>query len=158
MKGTAQHPDDFANAFEAAFARFQVVVEEAYLSRVEWPDRIVAAIGAVIEFAATDPPAANLLINEALAHSDDGFGRYTRVISYIVGLLAPGRNESPHGAQLPQILERSLAGGVAALVGQRVDTGRAGELPALVPEAIQFVLTPYLGARKARRIATSYIN
>jgi hypothetical protein len=33
MKDTTLHPDDFAKAFEAAFARFQVVVEEAYVSQ-----------------------------------------------------------------------------------------------------------------------------
>jgi hypothetical protein len=45
-----------------------------------------------------------------------------------------------------------MAGGVAMLVAQRLDRGAASELPALAPEAIQFVLTPYLGAAEARRV------
>jgi hypothetical protein len=44
------------------------------------------------------------------------------------------------------------------LVAQRVDLGRAAELPTLAPEAIQFVLTPYLGAAEARRVGDEYIE
>jgi hypothetical protein len=145
--------DDFSRAFEAAFARLQVVVEEAYVSRVAWPAQMVAAIRAGFEFAAADPEAANLLTNTALAHGSDGIARYHRLIDYAAGLLAPGRNESPEGTLLPEILERAVASGIATLVAQRVDQGRAGELPALVPDAVQFALTPYLGFEEARRIA-----
>jgi len=145
--------DDFPRAFEAAFARLQVVVEEAYVSRAAWPAQVAAAIRAGFEFAAADPVAANLLTNEALARGRDGIARYHRLIEYAAGLLAPGRNESPEGALLPEILEYAIASGIATLVAQRVDQGRAGELPALIPDTVQFALTPYLGSGAARQIA-----
>jgi hypothetical protein len=53
------------------------------------------------------------------------------------------------------VTEPALAGGLVALVAGRVATGRAAELPGLAPEAIQFVLTPYLGTAEATRVATS---
>jgi hypothetical protein len=145
--------DDFPRAFEAAFARLQVVVEEAYLSRAEWPDQIAAAIRAGFEFAATDSIAADLLTNQALAHGRDGIARYQRLIGFAAGLLAPGRQLSDDGELLPRVIEQSLAGGIVMLVAQRVDQGLAAELPALAPDAIQFALTPYLGTGRARRIA-----
>lgn len=145
--------DDFPRAFEATFARLQVVVEEAYVSRVAWPAQVAAAIRAGFEFAANDPTAAGLLTNEALAHGRDGIARYNRLIDYAAGLLAPGRDESPEGALLPEILEYAVASGIATLVAQRVDQGRASELPELVPDAVQFALTPYLGSEAARQIA-----
>jgi hypothetical protein len=145
--------DDFSRAFEAAFARLQVVVEEAYVSRVAWPAQVAAAIRAGFEFAAADPGAAGLLTNEALAHGRDGIARYNRLIDYAAGLLAPGRDESPEGPLLPEILEYAVASGIATLVAQRVDQGRASELSALVPDAVQFALTPYLGSEAARQIA-----
>lgn len=145
--------DDFSRAFEAAFARLQVVVEEAYVSRAAWPDQVAAAIRAGFEFAASDPEAANLLTNQALAHGRDGIARYHRLIDYSASLLAPGRDLSPEGALLPEILETAVASGIATLVAQRVDQGRAGELPALVPDAVQFALTPYLGSEGARQFA-----
>jgi hypothetical protein len=143
----------FSRAFEAAFARLQVVVEEAYVSRGPWPDQVAAAIRAAFEFAATDPAVADLLTNEALARGPDGFIRYQRVIDFAARLLAPGRELSPNGSLLPGTLERSLAGGITLLVAQRVDRGRAHELPDLVSDAIQFALTPYLGPVEARSIA-----
>jgi hypothetical protein len=145
--------DDFSRSFEAAFARLQVVVEEAYVSRVAWPEQVAAAIRAGFEFAAADPEAANLLTNRALAHGRDGIARYHRLIDYSAGLLVPGRELSPEGALLPEILETAVASGIATLVAQRVDQGRASELPTLVPDAVQFALTPYLGSEGARQLA-----
>lgn len=145
--------DDFPRAFEAAFARLQVVVEEAYVSQVEWPDQVAAAIRAAFEFAATDPGAADLLTNRALANGSDGIARYQRLLGYGAGLLLPGRKHSPDGALLPGIIEQSVAGGLIMLVAQRVDRGCAGELPELAPDAIQFALTPYLGVERARLVA-----
>jgi hypothetical protein len=145
--------DEFARAFEAAFARLQVVVEEAYVSQEAWADQVAAAIRAAFEFAASDPAVADLLTNEALARGRDGFMRYQRVIDFAARLLAPGRELVPDGARPPVTLEHSLAGGITLLVAQRVDQGRADELPELVPDAIQFALTPYLGAAEARAVA-----
>ena len=145
--------DDFPRAFEAAFARLQVVVEEAYVSRPEWPDQVAAAIRAAFEFAASDPRAADLLTNRALAHGSDGVARYQRLLGYGVGLLLPGRKHSPDAELLPGIIEQSVAGGIIMLVAQRVDRGRAAELPGLIPDAVQFALTPYLGIERARQVA-----
>jgi hypothetical protein len=143
----------FSRAFEAAFARLQVVVEEAYVSQVAWPDQVAAAIRAAFDFAATDPGVTDLLTNEALARGSDGLVRYQRLVDFAAGLLHPGRDLTPDGALLPQTLEHALAGGITLLVAQRVDQGKAHELPGLAPDAIQFALTPYLGAAEARTVS-----
>jgi hypothetical protein len=158
MKDTTRHPDDFANAFEAAFARFQVVVEEAYVSRATWPEQVAAAIRAALQFAAEDLAVAHLLTNEALSQGRDGIVRYQRLVDYSAGLLVPGRDRHPDSALLPETLEHALAGGIVTLVAQRVDQGRGDELADLVPEAIQFALTPYLGIEGARQVAASHVN
>jgi len=145
----------FSRAFEAAFARLQVVVEEAYVSEAAWPDQVAAAIRAAFDFAATEPVVADLLTNEALARGSDGVSRYRRLIDFAAGLLVPGRDQVPDGTLLPSTLEHALAGGITLLLAQRVDEGRAGELPELAGDAIQFALTPYLGRREAHRIATT---
>jgi hypothetical protein len=153
MDETARHPDDFAGAFEAAFAVLQVRIETACIAEVAWPARVAAGIRAAFAWAAADPAAADVLTNEALAGGKPGFARYERMISYVAELLEPGRAESDHGERLPEITERAMASGVAMLVAQRLTMGREAELPALAGEAIQFVLTPYLGTAEARRAA-----
>ena len=153
MRDAAQHPDDFANAYEAAFARLQIRVEHACMGEPPsaWPAQVAAAIRAALAFAGAHPELAYLLTSGALAQGKAGFARYDRMLDHFAQRLRPGRAKRPEGEFLPAITEKAMIGGLAMLVAQRVDTGRASELPGCAPEAIQFVLTPYVGAEQARR-------
>lgn len=153
MSGSAQQPDEFAHAFDSAFAELQVRIESACAPAGEWPAGVAAGVRAAFEWVAAEPRAAQLLTNEALAAGRPGFERYERMVGYVAGLLEPGREWPPHGERLPEITERAMASGVAMLVAQRLSLHREAELPAVVPEAVQFVLTPYLGSAVARRVA-----
>lgn len=153
MNEPRSHPDDFATAFEAAFARLQVAILDACRGEAEWPAKVTAAVRAGLGFVAADPAAGQVLTNEALAGGADGIARHERLIAYLREGLAPGREQRPEGERLPDITEHAMASGVVMLVAQRVDRGRAWELPALAPEAVQFVLAPYLGVEDARRVA-----
>ncbi len=153
MAETGHPPDEFPHAFEAAFARLQVRLEEACAVNAEWPAGVAAAIRAALEFAVSHPSAANTLTIEAMAAGADGIARRERLLAYAGEGLARGRRLRAQGRELPRITERALAAGVLALIGERLATGRAADLPALAPEAIQFVLTPYLGAAEACRVA-----
>jgi hypothetical protein len=156
MSQTLTSSDDFSRAFEAAFARLQILIEEACRAHREWPQKVMAAIDAGLRFAAADPAAAQTLTNEALAQGVDGIARYERMIAYLREGLAPGRAERPEGEPLPDVTEQAMASGLVMLVAQRVDRGKQGDLPALAGEAIQFVLTPYLGSAEARRLGAAH--
>lgn len=156
MEGRAQGSKDFATAFEAAFARLQVRLEMACSTSGPWRERAARATQQALEFASSDPAAASVLTSGAMEAGLDGLERYERLMAYLAGLLEAGRAESPHGTELPPTTERSIAGGVAAVVANRVDRGRGDELPGLVPEIVQFVLTPYTGAEEARRVAAAW--
>ncbi len=149
----ARQPDDFAVAFDSAFAALQVRIESACADAGEWPDGVAAGVRAAFDWVAAEPQAAQLLTNDALAGGSAGFERYERMTAYFADLLAPGRMRATHGERLPEITERAMASGVAMLVAQRLSMGREAELPRLAPEAVQFVLTPYLGSVEALRVA-----
>jgi hypothetical protein len=153
MTESSRHPDEFPAAFESAFAHLSGEVEEACARSAPWAERVAEGIHRVLAFAAAEPDAANLLTNGALARGAYGVAHYHRLLAHFGDLLRPGRALAERGAEPPELLERALAGGVASLIANRVDTGRADELPQILPEAIQFVLTPYLGAEEARRMA-----
>jgi hypothetical protein len=148
-----QRPEDFAAAFERAFSCLQVHVETAGDAEAGWPDRVAAAIRAAFALAAADPLAAQALIVDPLAAGAEGRARYDRMVEYFGGLLRAGRDLRAEDEYLPPVVERALVGGLATLVATRLERGRAAELPDLAPEAIQFVLTPYLGSEEACRIA-----
>ncbi len=153
MSAPATESDDFAMAFEAAFARLQVAILEACGRQQEWPRKVAAGVAAGLQLAGADPVAAQVLTSDAFAQGEQGLVRRERLLAYLGDRLRPGREEREYGPRLPEITEHAMAGGVLALVAQRVDRGRADELVALAPEAIQFVLTPYLGGEDARRLA-----
>ena len=142
-----------AGGFESAFAQLQVPVEAACTAEGEWPYRIAAGIRAALAFAAADPIAAQALTNGALAHGAEGFARYNRMLNHFGERLVHGRMQRPEGPTLPEITEWAMVGGLATLIAEWVDTGKAAELPTVAPEAIQFVLTPYIGVEEAKRVA-----
>lgn len=78
MREAAQPHEDFANAFDAAFARLQIRVEHACMgeSPSGWPAQVVAAIRGTLAFAAAHPEFAYVLTSGALAHGKAGFARY----------------------------------------------------------------------------------
>jgi len=153
MGAGARQPDDFAVAFDSAFATLQVRIESGCTAAEGWPAGVAAGIHAAFDWVAEEPRDAQLLTNDALGGGSAGFERYERMIAYVAELLAPGRDQAEHGERLPKITERAMASGVAMLVAQRLSMGREEELPSLAPEAVQFVLTPYLGSAEARRVA-----
>jgi hypothetical protein len=145
--------EEFAGSFESAFGRLQVALLEACSDVEDWTSGVAAGIRAGLEFAAADPAAARALTSEVMAHGVDGIDRYERLVAYLRERLAPGREQLPEAEQLPAVIEHALASGILMLVANRVDQGKTTELPALVPEAVQFVLTPYLGVAEAKRVA-----
>lgn len=152
MSDAAPQPDDFA----AAFAHLQVRVETACAAERGWAAQVAAGVGVALRFAAAEPAAADLLTNVAVASGPEGHARYERMLDHFSERLRAGRSERAWGEDLPEITEKAMVGGLAMLVAQRLAIGRGAELPAATAEAIQFVLTPYLGAQEARRVAAEY--
>lgn len=120
----------------------------------DWPAQVAAAIREALAFAAADPAAARALTSDAMAAGREGYARYDRMIEYFGDRLLPGRVLRAANVDLPEITEKAMIGGLAMLIAQRLDRGRENELPSLAGEAIQFVLTPYVGVEEARRAAT----
>jgi hypothetical protein len=153
MAHIGDSPEDFATAFESAFARFQIHVEETCAGQPDWPGKMAAAIRAGFEFAAADPASAELLVIQAPAAGPDGIVRHQRLLGYVAGRFAHGRRMSERGDELPPVTEEAIAGGLLGLVSERLIAGDPERLPELAPGAIEFALTPYLGAAQAARAA-----
>src|ERR1044072_8849298 len=150
MGDEAQHADDFDATFQSSLARLQVGIETACASEDDWAAKVLAGVRAALAFAAANPAAAEALTNEAMAGGREGFAQSDRMIENFAEELRPGRAAQPSGAYLPQITEKTMVGGLAMLIAQRLSLGRHADLPALAPGATQFVLTPSLGTPEAR--------
>lgn len=101
-------PEDFANVYEAAFARLQIRVETACMSEppFQWPAQVAAAIRATLAFAAAHPDAAYVLTSGALAHGKGGFARYDRMLDHFAELLRPVAPSAPRARPCPRSSRR----------------------------------------------------
>lgn len=145
-------PEAFERSFKAAATKFHAALEDAYATESDWPPQAAAAIRAVLELAAEDPVAAHTLTVDSLTQGDSQL-THRRVVDHLARLLAAGRDGHPDAEALPSLLEDALAGGIFMLMISRLEAGKPGTVVALIPDAIEFALTPYIGRDRARDIA-----
>lgn len=152
----------FLALFDETFQTYSRLVADAYGDEADgrpWAERTAEAIRTFFEAIAADPPLWRACLVESLTAGPIVLARQEAAISQLGEILKPGRAESPESAELPDTLERTLAGGIVWIAHQRLIVGEAAEaLPKLLPEAIQFVLSPYLGEEAAVAVANGYAD
>ena len=83
--------------------------------------------------------------------------RYDAAIRSLVPYLEAGREgRSPAVlARLSPTTEEALVGGMVSLISRRIIAGQTAELEQLLPDLVEFALTPYLGSADAAKVAQS---
>jgi len=119
-----------------------------------WPGRVNSGLAAFLHYVASEPALARTCIVEALSAGPAAVERYERSIQAFVPLFRMGRKVSPHGEELPGTLEETIIGGIFWIIYQRIIMGQAEQIEELLPELVEFSLTPYLGAEAAKRAAS----
>ena len=140
-------------AFDRGIENLRPVIVGAYRSEEEWPLQVRAALAAALESLAEYPALARLLTAEPFVAGPELARRHRAAIEELVRFLRAGRKQRAGGEPLPETAERGILGAVNSMVGRQLLAGRGEQLEALLPDLTQFVLTPYLGAAEARRVA-----
>ncbi|HEX4307951.1 MAG TPA: TetR/AcrR family transcriptional regulator [Solirubrobacterales bacterium] len=150
--------DNFASKEDCFLATQDYAVEEALQRVVEaaaaaegWEDRLIAGLSAFLKYVADEPALARTCIVEALSAGPAAQERYEESLQSFVPLLRIGRESSPHGADLPETMEETIAGGIFWVIYQRIVLGEAAQIETLLPDLVDFALTPYIGADSAQR-------
>jgi AcrR family transcriptional regulator len=146
---------------EDCFLAAQKFAMSAALERVvdaageidDWPSRVKAGLAAFLGFVAEEPALARTCMVDALAAAPTSVRYYEESLQAFVSLFKLGRDVSPHGQELPETLEEALIGGVFWILYQRLLVEEPEKIGALLPELVEFALTPYLGAEAARAAA-----
>lgn len=145
--------------FDLAAARGREVVGRAFRETDgTWTQQVAVAIKVLFEEIAANPVVARVCLVEALTAGPVLAARYEQALTSFEPMLRPGRELNPRGAQLPKTLEKTLAGGILWLAYQRLILGEAEKLLELVPEAVEFVLSPYVGEAEAVRAADELLH
>jgi AcrR family transcriptional regulator len=140
----------FLAAYDATIERLLAEVGAAYgRPDLTWPERVAAALGAVIDRYVSEPALARLVTVEVLAAGPTALERRDAALKRFAIYLEPGVAGLPLGMQGAEILTQAVIGGLyealyTCLVEERIDT-----LPALLPELVYCVLVPYLGHQAA---------
>jgi AcrR family transcriptional regulator len=146
-----------ATLFDLAAEQGREAVSRAY-SETDgpWAEKVAAAIRLLFEQIAAHPTVARVCLVEALTAGPLMVARYEQALTSFEPILQPGRELNPRGSELPRSLEKTLAGGLLWLAYQRLVVGEAAKLLELLPEAVEFVLSPYVGEAEAVRTADEF--
>ncbi len=149
--------DCFFAAYEAAIARVRKQVEDACIKydEQEWAPRIRDGIASLLELFARDPALASIVLVEGLRAGRGVYDRYQAALESFVPKLRAGAPEAPDGEPVPEAMDEAVVGGIASLLGRRVLAGEVERIEELLPQVLEFALTPYLGATGARRIISA---
>lgn len=145
--------DCFLAAFEAVREYLERLLTTAVATEPDWPHRVIAALRAGLEFFASEPDLARLCLLEPVSATPTIAIRFREVVLAAAPALESGRGETPDGADLPASTEDSLLGGIISLVSRSILGGETEQLPELLPDLVDFALSPYLGADRAAELA-----
>jgi AcrR family transcriptional regulator len=121
----------------------------------DWPRRVCAGLAAFLGYVIEEPTLARTCMVEALSAGPAAVRYYEESQQAFISLFKLGRDVSPHGADLPETFEEAIIGGVFWIVYQRLARAETQAIDDLLPQLIEFSLTPYLGAESAREIAAA---
>jgi AcrR family transcriptional regulator len=153
-----QSKDDcFFAAYEEAIEeiRKEVVDSCARNEKSEWSLRARDGIAALLTLLARDPALASLSLVEGLRAGRGVYDRYQAAVESFVPYLRHGAPDAPDGEPVPAATDEAVVGGIASLLGRRVLAGEAEQIDQLLPDVLEFALTPYLGVVEARRIISA---
>jgi len=143
----------FLAAFEVVADHVRELAGEAVAAVPDWPQRATAAARAVLVFFAEEPDLARLCLVESQAAGPPVAARFHEAVQEAVPYLELGRAERPRERPLPPTTEESVIGAVVLMLSRKVAAGEAERLLDLLPDMVEFVLTPYVGAEQATELA-----
>jgi AcrR family transcriptional regulator len=130
-------------------------IEEACEEATDWPEKVKITIEAGFDYVVELEAVARLFVIEAMNTGAAGVERRCASIDSAALRLKHGRLLYSRSADYPDAMERTLVAGVVMIALTHLLSEDAGSLPGLVPETVEMVLTPYVGSRSARSIATA---
>ncbi|HET6997118.1 MAG TPA: TetR/AcrR family transcriptional regulator [Solirubrobacterales bacterium] len=143
----------FLEAYDAVIDVLLAHVSTAFESTVgqPWPERIAAALRALVELLASESDIARMAMVEVTAVGEDARIRYRAALGRFTYFLEEGRTFSDQGDALPADTARFAIGGATSMIFDEIRAGRGPELRRILPDLLFAVLMPYIGAEAAER-------
>jgi hypothetical protein len=139
-------------AYDELTSNLDATVREACQAQgasADWAERVGAGLGALLEELAERPLAARALLRAFPSIGPRAQARSQAFTESFGPMLAAGREASEVGTELPGEVEMLATGAAEAIVFEEVESGRAEDLPALLPSLLFSVIVPFVGPASA---------
>ncbi|MET0600806.1 MAG: TetR family transcriptional regulator [Baekduia sp.] len=154
----ATKEDAWTVAFEQAFSQLYLAgwraARAARPAAAEQPAEIAAAVAACLDYLASEPRRARLLLADAATAGrtaqpaiDEAFDAGTRLVARALA-----------DAKLPKVVAPAMTSGIAELAAGWILDGRAAQLPELSAPLVEVLLTPSVGVAAAVRAADAVLR
>jgi AcrR family transcriptional regulator len=144
----------FLAAFDVVRDHVEDVLMDAAAAEDDWPRQVIAALRAALDFFAGEPDLARFCLVESVSATPKIAVRFREAVLDCVPPLARGRDELADPDSLLPETEDAIAGGMVSLATRSILAGETEKLPELLPDFVDFALTPYLGADRAAELST----
>jgi AcrR family transcriptional regulator len=120
-----------------------------------WPHRLMACLRTLLAMIEAEPLSARIALVEVQTAGAAALQRHQHSLDEAAALLRGGREHSPFAGELPASLEFATVGGLAWFLQQRIGLGETGGATELLPEAMEIVAEPYLGAAETAKLVAA---
>jgi AcrR family transcriptional regulator len=136
----------FLGAFDSAVLEVSARIEESCVGlEDEWEARIAAGLRAFLTYVAENPATARMCLIEAMSATPASAARYEDAMGKCIDVL---KQNAPADTTLPETIEETLVGGAAWILHQKIRRGETEQALDLMPELLDFLLSPYQGVAK----------
>lgn len=152
-----EHFSDKENCFLVTFTAVRDhltdLIEGAAGPQPDWPHQVIASLRAALEFFAAEPDLARVFLFESVSATPKIAIAFREAVLACVPALARGRAELGDPDSLLPEAESAIVGGAVSLATRKIVAGETEQLPRILPDLIEFTLSPYLGAERALELA-----
>jgi AcrR family transcriptional regulator len=143
--------DVFLATYDDASHRIATTLRAAAEQEDDPVDRVRACLRALLDTVASAPALASLCLVEVLAAGPEALERRDALMGELVALVDECvARELPASRRPSPLIAETLVGGIHDVLASRVMSGRAAEVPALLPDLMFALLLPYVGMKAAR--------
>jgi AcrR family transcriptional regulator len=139
----------FIQAYERDLARLLTLTLEAFETQDEWADRVRAALSAFLHALARDPTAARICFIEVMAAGPRAIAARNEAMRGFTIVFDTGRLEDDRAR--PPALALNMVGGMSEIIHREIASGRAEDLPNILPDLMYTAVLPILGPEAAER-------
>lgn len=137
----------FVDTYEVVASYLLGEIAEAGEGERSWAGRVVSRLAALLAGFEANPDLASFALAGPPAAGGELSIRHDAFLDELMDALAA---DAPKSARSPSSAARQgLAGGLAALILEKVEAGEGERLSELLPDLVELVLTPYLGRDRA---------